>query len=242
VGIAVYSRDTNPWRQRQFRRRLTVDGRRGYPRAVIVVIGSPRGRLDGDRISAGGLASLVAIAAASLGRAVQLVGRIGDDVAADAVLQDLIRHGVRHAAILRDPARATPVSGVADGWVDGEPDTADPDVDGADVELALRYLTNFAVIVLTEPMAESVIPVVASAIEWSGAALVVVRPAGRGLPSGLPDDAIFLEPGPDESIEAFATRAGGVAVARDVHPGPSDGGSDRGDELRPVVADVVNES
>ena len=90
---------------------------------MIVVIGLPAyaGSAGGEG-SAGGLAVDVAAAAAALGSSVELVGKVGDDGAGDAVVLALGRLGVGHAALLRDPARSTPVlSAVA---VVTEPDAA----------------------------------------------------------------------------------------------------------------------
>ena len=70
---------------------------------MIVVIGTPIGRLHDDVVVAGGTASRVALAAAGLGRTVQLVGKTGDDPTADGVVLDLARGGVGHVALLRTP-------------------------------------------------------------------------------------------------------------------------------------------
>jgi hypothetical protein len=77
---------------------------------MIVVIGLPAyaGSADGEG-SAGGLAVDAAAAAAVRGSSVELVGKVGDDGAGDAVVLALSRLGVGHAALLRDPARSTPV-------------------------------------------------------------------------------------------------------------------------------------
>src|SRR6478752_2431859 len=87
---------------------------------MIVVIGRPTGRVADGAIAASGMASRVALSAAGAGRAVQLVGRVGDDPTADAVVLDLARGGVGHVALLRDGTRATPL----------EP--PDPDATGLD--------------------------------------------------------------------------------------------------------------
>lgn len=176
---------------------------------MIVVIGSPLGRREADRVVAGGLASLVALEVAGAGRTVQVVGRIGDDAAADAVLQDLARGGVRHVAILRDPAHATPIVGSV------ATSAGRPEIDGADVELALRYLTDFAVLIVTDASVASVVIVAAQAADWGESALMVVRPAGVDIPTSLPADAIVIEPADDESDGAFASRVGIVATGLD---------------------------
>ena len=122
---------------------------------MIVVIGSPVGRSVDGEILAGGMSSRVALAAARAGAKVQLVGKTGDDATADAVVLDLARGGVGHVALLRDGSRATPLETVVDedaaveatpaAHVDG------PAIDAADVDLGLRYLTDFGVVVVAEP-------------------------------------------------------------------------------------------
>jgi hypothetical protein len=77
---------------------------------MIVVVGLPAyAETSSGEGSAGGLAVEVAAAAHALGSAVELVGKVGDDGAGDAVVLALGRLGVGHAALLRDPSRSTPV-------------------------------------------------------------------------------------------------------------------------------------
>jgi hypothetical protein len=80
---------------------------------MIVVIGLPAyaGSAAGEG-SAGGLAVDVAAGARARGGVVELVGKVGDDGAGDAVVVALGRLGVGHAALLRDPARPTPLLSV----------------------------------------------------------------------------------------------------------------------------------
>ena len=77
---------------------------------VIVVVGLPAyaDSPDGERC-AGGLAVEVAAAAERRGGEVELVGKVGNDGAGDAVVVALGRLGIGHAALLRDPVRPTPV-------------------------------------------------------------------------------------------------------------------------------------
>src|SRR6476469_7354812 len=98
---------------------------------MIVIVGSPIGRLVDGRVEAGGLAARAAVAAGQTGGAVQLVGRIGDDADADRLLLALASVGVGHVAVLRDPARATPID-------DAETDTLDDDLDDAEVAIAIE--------------------------------------------------------------------------------------------------------
>jgi hypothetical protein len=201
---------------------------------VIVVIGSPTGRLDDDVLLAGGTASRVALAAAGLGRTVQLVGKTGDDPTADGVILDLARGGVGHVALLRDPGRATLLETAAPDAIDDqpsaddpspdEPDAADsvpvaaspgPALEAADVELGLRYLTDFAVVVLAEPVDVETIAVVAAAARWGEARMILVVQAGQAVPDGLPSDVVVFESPPDDPDGAFADLVGAFAAALD---------------------------
>ena len=77
---------------------------------MIVVVGLPAYTADSKgEGTASGLAVDVARAALARNAQVQLVGKVGDDGAGDAVVVSLGRMGIGHAALLRDPARPTPV-------------------------------------------------------------------------------------------------------------------------------------
>jgi pfkB family carbohydrate kinase len=196
---------------------------------VIVVIGSPIGRLDDDVLYAGGTASRVALAAARLGRTVQLVGVTGDDPTADGVVLDLARGGVGHVALMRDPGRATPLETATPDAIDDEapPDDGDPAasepipaspgpaLEAADVELGLRYLTDFAVVVLAEPAQDETIAVVSAAARWGEARMILVVGAGQPVPDGLPGDVVVFESPADDPDEAFADLVGAFAAALD---------------------------
>jgi len=123
---------------------------------VIIVIGSPIGRLHDDQIVASGTPARAAMAAGAAGSGVQLLGKTGDDATADGLLLDLTRGGVGHVALLRDPARVTPLEPdpagddedpaiVDESASPAQSDAAErPSLDAADVDLGLRYLTDFA--------------------------------------------------------------------------------------------------
>jgi hypothetical protein len=196
---------------------------------VIVVIGSPIGRLHDGEVTAAGTAARAALAAAAAGRVVQLVGRTGDDPAADGLLLALARGGVGHVALLRDPAGQTPIETepASDDELLSPTDEAaglpalppglpeGPTLDAADVELGLRYLGEFAVLVLAEPAGQDLVRVVADAARWNAARLLMVVAAAAAPPDGLPPDAIVLEAPADDRDGAFATLVGGVAAALD---------------------------
>jgi hypothetical protein len=210
----------------------TCPGGGAYPQRVIVVIGSPIGRLDDDVLAAGGTASRVALAAARLGRIVQLVGKTGDDPTADGVVLDLARGGVGHVALLRDPGRATPLESATPDLPDAiDEEAADdgpdpqistgasapprPALEAADVELGLRYLIDFAVVVLAEPADPETIAVVAHATRWGEARMILVVGAGQTAPDGLPGDVVVFESpatGPDG---VFADLVGTFAASLD---------------------------
>jgi pfkB family carbohydrate kinase len=214
---------------------------------MIVIVGSPVGRLVDGRLGPGGLAARAAVAAASAGRAVQLVGRIGDDPDADRLMLALASTGVAHVAVLRDPSRATPIE--LDGGPEEPPDASADAVasdaeggdevsarpapnpialDAADVELGLRYLTDYRVVVLT-PAGPDVVAVAADAARWATARLVVVvdgpdpsaGSAAEAPPSNLPPDAIVLEAPDADPDGAFAALVGRLAAALDTGADPA---------------------
>ena len=197
---------------------------------MIVVIGCPIGRLADGAIVAAGMSSGVALSAAAAGRVVQLVGRVGDDPTADAIVLDLARGGVGHVALLRDGTRATPLEpAVPDGTeideADEEAGVADaPDLpiappgqplDAADVDLGLRYLTEFAVLVIADPVDAATIATVAEAAGWGDARLIVVVPHDTPVPDGLPGDAVVFEAPEADPDGAFATLVGHFAAGLD---------------------------
>ena len=182
-------------------------------------------------LRAAGMVAGIARAAASVGAEVQVVGKVGEDPGGDAVLLDLASGGVGHVAILRDPSRPTPAAPpppADDGPPFDDPDAqpaAEAEVDSAaasdglsldpaDIELALRYLPDYRVLVVAEPLAEASFRVAVAAAGWNGAALVVIVPAGNArTPSG--DDATVIEAPPDDPDDAFAGMVGAYAAAID---------------------------
>jgi hypothetical protein len=200
---------------------------------VIVVIGSPTGRsVDGAMVAAGP-ASRVALAAAKAGRSVQLVGKTGDDPVADAIVLDLARDGVGHVALLRDPARLTPVQSELPEAADAAtaPDDGDariagdgmppgPALEAADDELGLRYLTEYRVIVLAEPTGADVVSIAADAAHWAEARLIVVVEAGEPVPDGLPADVVVFEAPDADPDGVFADMVGAFAAGLDAGTDP----------------------
>jgi hypothetical protein len=199
---------------------------------MIVVVGTPAWQLA-EPARPAGLTCEIALAAAEGGASVELVGRTGDDPASDALVLALAQAGVGHVALLRDPARPTRLD--AGRVADPDPETptvhdrgrplgTDPaagPVDGgewapaglepADVGLGLQYLTSFEVLVVSDDVPAEVVPVCVDAATYAGAQLVVVLPAGVGMPAGLPPEATVLET-PEHGEPAFARLIGRYAA------------------------------
>ena len=87
-------------------------------------------------------------------------------------------------------------------------------LDAADIELALRYLTDFSVVVLAVPADPDI-------ARWlprppaGGARLIVVVPVGDPVPDGLPADAIVFEAPDSDPDGVFAAMVGSFAAALD---------------------------
>jgi ribokinase len=210
---------------------------------MLAVVGSPSftaGTLPAVG-EAGGLAAGIARAAAAAGAEVQLIGKVGDDPAGEAVILALARGGVGHIAVLRDAGRATPiVSLTAEG---AAPDDAGPiaalvargeagdrrpvslragdappafglGLEAADISLGLRYLQDFRVLVAAEPLDEQSAAVIAEAAVFADAALVVIASRGQADPAA-PGSAIVLEAPEVDPDGAFAALVGRFAAALD---------------------------
>lgn len=158
---------------------------------MIVVVGSVP-ETPTSRVSAESVASRIA----RTGAPVEVVSVVPEGAVGDRILARLAEAGVRHAATLRS---------AADG------------LDAADLELALRYLPDIRVVVLTseEPALR---PVAVRAATWSGAALVTLaseRTTGEG-PG--PDDGaleIVLQGPASDPDQAFAGLVAALAVRLD---------------------------
>jgi hypothetical protein len=215
---------------------------------VIVVIGSPCLADRAGQAVPAGAAAAIALAAAAAGARVEVVGKVGDDPAGDAVLLAFGRSGVGHVATLRDPARPTPRLGteaeIGDAVHLDEASTASvvsdapeaPEaavglsLDGSDVSLAMRYLPEYAVIVVVHANDPAVLAEASAAAGWSGAHLVVVTdptagddgPAGALVLALAPDDADGIAPligryaaAVDAGTEPAAAFAGTLGAAAD---------------------------
>lgn len=170
---------------------------------MIVVIGAVHARGSGVDVTPSGLVSAIALTAAAAGARVEIVARIGDDPAGDAVLLALAAAGVGHVATLRDPARATPIELDADETIDPDPDPEDeaadvqgggptPTLDAADVGLALRYLADYRVIVAVHPTDPGVLAEVTSAAGYAAAHQIVVTDPQAPSPEAPSADALVI--------------------------------------------------
>lgn len=213
---------------------------------MIVIVGVPAWRAahGGATGDPAGRACEVAVAAAARGAQVELVGRTGDDATGDALLLALTRAGVGHAAMLRDPVRATPVlraepeAEPADdktllGGVLADPDGAPesrtvapidgaPRLDPADVSLGLGYLTAFSVLVVTDGVPDSVIPAAAEAAGFAGAHLILLMPAGGVPPASLDAASTVLAAPADADEGAFSSLIAAYAASLDAGAAPAD--------------------
>lgn len=222
---------------------------------MIVVVGSPIARPSGHAIVASGLTSEIARRCAAAGAAVQIVGRVGEDAAGDQILLALAAAGIGHVAVLREPGRPTPTaapigdgsaspdgpalgealldgidlsdddSGTADGEAPAE-EPAGLSVDAADLELALRYVPDYRVLVVAADLDPSALDAVVAAAGWSGAHLIVLL-SEREAGTGIPDSATALLRPTTDPDGAFAAMVAGFAVALD-----------RGDEPRSAFAEA----
>lgn len=199
---------------------------------MIVVVGLPAWNPGPPPLPAG-RAAAIALAAAGAGARVELMGRVGDDPAGDALVLALGREGVGHVALLRDPARPTPIQ--AGSGTDGDEvleadlrighsravdaGRAGPLLEPADVSLGLRHLTAFDVLVVGDDAPVAVIPACVEAAAFAGARLVVAVRSPGAVPDGLPEDATVLI-APDEDGEAFPRLLGRYAAALDAGSEP----------------------
>jgi hypothetical protein len=199
---------------------------------VIVVIGSTYLRGKGSTAVPDGVAGRIALAAAADEATVELIAKIGDDPAGDALLVALARAGVGHVAVLRDAVHRTaqrrtdddlPIEAALDPDVDADDEQvawiADPAeapaLDPADVGLALRYLTEYRVVVAVHAPA-GILTEATAAADWAGAHLVLVTDPGDPVPGDVPAGALVLEAvdGPEDG-SALGARLGQYAAAVD---------------------------
>jgi sugar/nucleoside kinase (ribokinase family) len=207
---------------------------------VIVVVGSPGGRETEQGIVAGGVAAAIARAASIAGAEVQLVGKVGEGIVGDTVLLSLAGSSIGHVAVLRDPSTTMPVASMSSDdeavldKADDEPSRPEaaagvavalapptPSLDAGDLQLALRYLPDYRVVVVADVLTDDALATVVEAARWAGAQLIVVVPSRANM-TGIAEDATILEP-PDRDPEgAFATVVGAYAAELDRGVSPAE--------------------
>jgi hypothetical protein len=111
-----------------------------------------------------------------------------------------------------DDPLAEPVDGAAPAAVAASP--ARPVLDAADLELGLRYLVDYGVVVLTEPVEGDARRAAADAAGYAGAHLIVLMVSGAGA-SSEPTPATVLETPLSDPDGAFAGLVGAYAAAID---------------------------
>ena len=201
---------------------------------MIVVVGLPAyaDSPDGEKC-AGGLAVEVATAARGRGSAVELVGKVGNDGAGEAVVVALGRMGIGHAALLRDPLLPTPVMAPARVDDDGPELDADgpesallpadaaarPGLDAGDIDLALKFLPQAGVVVLAGPLPEAAVTAAVDGAAFAGARLIVLVPSGAVAPA-VPAEATVLE-APADDDGSFGRLVGIFAGALDAGVDPA---------------------
>ena len=111
----------------------------------------------------------------------------------------------------------------------------DPRLDAGDVSLALRYLSAFGVLVVTDDVPEAAVPVAIEAAGFAGARLILlVAGDADPIPSVLPPDATVLRV-PDADDGSFARMVGAYAAGLDQ-------GVDPAQAFRAAVASVGGEA
>ena len=202
---------------------------------MIVVVGNPIGRAVELGGGVDGTAARTAIAAARGGGDVQLVGKTGEDPLGDEVLMALAAAGVGHVAVLREPGRPTPsapprsgaspspdgpalgeelAAEIDDGAADADP--AGLSVDAADLELALRYVPDYRVVIVAADLDASAFGAVVGAASWAGARLVILLPGGAAAGAdAIPAEATVLERPASDADGAFGAMVAAYAVALD---------------------------
>jgi sugar/nucleoside kinase (ribokinase family) len=178
---------------------------------VIIVLGRPSIQDGPIGPLPAGMAASVAMAIAAAGGRVELVGTLGDDAPGDSVAIALARAGVGHAALLRVPGTTTPRGGTTD---------TPARLDAADVELGLRYLSDYRVVIVADPVPTEVLAIAVDAAAYAGATLVVVVGHGEPPMTSIGPAATVLE-APDDAQGPFAVAVAGYALALEAGTDPA---------------------
>ncbi len=129
-------------------------------------------------------------------------------------------------AVLRDPAARTPVVGpnADEDETEDTPPVELPSglaLDATDLELALRYLTDFRVVVIVDAVGADALRVAADAASFSGAHVVAIVPVGGSEPQ-MPPGATILEGPTGADVAGFGALVGTYAAAIDRGVSPAD--------------------
>lgn len=177
---------------------------------MIVIVGLPR-LSRSEPPAASGLAVSIARRVAAAGAGVQLMGKLGDDPEGDLALLDLAAAGVAHPAILRDPVRRTPVGSARTAPEAGPAPTLEP----ADLQLGLRYVPDFRVLILAAPEVPGLLAPAADAASFAGAHLIVIA-SSRTRVETLPErSTVLTAPRGAAGESALAALVATYAVALD---------------------------
>jgi sugar/nucleoside kinase (ribokinase family) len=204
---------------------------------VIVVVGDPvLAVAPGGAAEAGGPAVAIARSCVRSGATVQLVGKVGDDPAGDEVLLSLAGARIGHVAMLRDAGQPTTVAQAPAPEVEDEAtlgldvgDEAEDDDATAvadpparptsslgpeDLDLALRYLTSFGVLVVAQAVTPATLAAAVENAAYAGAHLVLIDAAGE-MPAVPADDLTVLESPDGDPDGDFAGLVGRYTAALD---------------------------
>jgi hypothetical protein len=206
---------------------------------VIVVVGSPTARRAASGVRAAGLAAAISREIAAAGGAVQLVGKLGEGPDGDAVALSLAADGIGHVALQRILAPVAVgvgsegdgfsldalagLGGAGDGTSGTGPGADSPmgaPLEAADLELALRYLPDYGVVVLAQSLDEPALVAAREAARWAGAHVIEVTAPGTD--TTTLDDATVLEAPTEDAEGAFASLVGRYAAALDAGTAPAE--------------------
>ncbi len=166
---------------------------------VVAIASDPTATGD----PSGRLAETIAGRAAAAGSTVQYVARIPADEHGDRLVLRLGRRGVGNAAVLRDA-----------------PGSAAPGLEAADLELALRYLAGFRVLVIVGPTSPDLLRIAGEASRFSGASVVLATVGSSPEQDSVPAGATVIEAGRADGESGSASVVAAYAVALDAGAGP----------------------
>ena len=142
------------------------------------------------------------------------------EIAEDDTVADL-PPGAALAGTILEEELASATAATAGDVVLPENQKERPRLAPADLELALRYLPDIAVIVAADPLDEPSARVVADGAAYAGAQVIATVPPGTRVPDALVA-ATVLEAPPSDPDGAFARLVGGFAAALDGGASPAE--------------------